>query len=78
MRSIFTGKPWRALSGSTPPTWPSWISEISRAADQALATEQEIFAALVADVMAQWAAITLAARALAQLDVAAANGLLGG
>ena len=51
---------------------------ISRAADQALATEQEIFAALVADVMAQWAAITLAARALAQLDVAAATAFLAG
>ncbi len=47
-------------------------SRISRAADQALARELEIFAELCAAVTADWAAISLAARALAVLDVSAA------
>jgi DNA mismatch repair protein MutS len=46
-------------------------SRISRAADQALARELEIFDALAARATGDWAAISLAARALAALDVAA-------
>ncbi|MDA0339026.1 MAG: DNA mismatch repair protein MutS, partial [Proteobacteria bacterium] len=45
-------------------------SKISRAGDQALAKELELFATLSAQVTADWAAILLAARALAELDVA--------
>ncbi|GAB4150103.1 MAG: DNA mismatch repair protein MutS [Sphingomonadales bacterium] len=45
---------------------------ISRAADQALAREQELFEDLVAAVLAQADAIAAAARALAALDVHAA------
>jgi DNA mismatch repair protein MutS len=47
-------------------------SKISRAADQALARELEIFEVLSSEVTANWAAISLAARALAVLDVSAA------
>ncbi|MBI1179089.1 MAG: DNA mismatch repair protein MutS [Alphaproteobacteria bacterium] len=47
-------------------------SRISRAADEALAREQEIFADLAARVTDQWSAIATAARALAVLDVSAA------
>jgi DNA mismatch repair protein MutS len=47
-------------------------SRISRAADQALALELNLFEALSAQVTAHWAAISLAARALAVLDVGAA------
>jgi DNA mismatch repair protein MutS len=47
-------------------------TRIGRAADQALALELAIFDELVARVMAVAAAITLAGRALAALDVAAA------
>ncbi len=52
--------------------------KISRAADQALATELQIFADLTAEVMAHWAEISLAARALAGLDVATASAFLAG
>ncbi len=51
-------------------------SKISRAADRALALELRIFEELSAKVTANWAAISLAARALAALDVAAAMGHL--
>lgn len=51
-------------------------SKISRAADQALATELALFADLTTKVTANWAAISLAARALAALDVATANAFL--
>ncbi len=47
-------------------------SKISRAADQALARELQIFDDLSAEVTSNWAAISLAARALAVLDVSAA------
>ena len=47
-------------------------SKISRAADQALARELQIFEELSARVTADWAAISLAARALAVIDVSAA------
>jgi DNA mismatch repair protein MutS len=47
-------------------------SKISRAADQALARELQIFDDLSSEVTACWAAISLAARALAVLDVSAA------
>ena len=46
---------------------------ISRAGDQALATELGIFDDLVEKITAHWAAIMLAAKAVAQLDVAAAT-----
>ncbi|MFN3230777.1 MAG: DNA mismatch repair protein MutS [Alphaproteobacteria bacterium] len=47
-------------------------SKISRAADRVLALELQAFADLQARVTANWAAISLAARALAALDVASA------
>ncbi len=46
--------------------------KIAGAADQALAREQEIFARLVAGVLENWEAISLAARGLAVFDVSAA------
>ena len=46
--------------------------KMSRAADQAIGLEQEIFARLAARVLDQWEAISLAAESLAQLDVASA------
>jgi DNA mismatch repair protein MutS len=47
-------------------------SKISRAADQALARELQIFDDLSSEVTSNWPAISLAARALAVLDVSAA------
>ncbi|TDI62306.1 MAG: DNA mismatch repair protein MutS, partial [Alphaproteobacteria bacterium] len=46
---------------------------ISRAGDQALATELSIFEKMANEISAHWAAITLAAQAVSQLDVAAAT-----
>ncbi len=46
---------------------------ISRAGDQCLATELEIFEQMAREISAHWAAITLAAQAVSQLDVAAAT-----
>ena len=51
-------------------------SKISRAGDQALATELGIFEHLVNQITAHWAAITLAAQAVGQLDVAAGTAQL--
>lgn len=47
--------------------------KIMEAADKALALEQEIFAALVADILAQGEGIAALAAALAKLDVAASH-----
>ncbi|WP_346323491.1 DNA mismatch repair protein MutS [Emcibacter sp. SYSU 3D8] len=47
-------------------------SKIGRAADQALACELQIFEDLSSEVTAHWAGVSLAARALAVLDVSAA------
>jgi DNA mismatch repair protein MutS len=46
---------------------------ISRAGDQALATELGIFEQLANEISAHWAAVMLAAQAISQLDVAAAT-----
>lgn len=50
-----------------------FAAKVSHAADRALRLELEIFAALSEEVSSRWAAISLTAKALAEIDVATAN-----
>lgn len=50
-----------------------FAAKVSHAADRSLRLELEIFSALSEEVTARWAEISLTAKALAEIDVAAAN-----
>lgn len=50
-----------------------FAAKVSHAADRSLRLELEIFSALGEEVTARWAEISLTAKALAEIDVAAAN-----
>jgi DNA mismatch repair protein MutS len=71
-RHFFIGRHSPTRFGFLLQSWQSWPGQISRAGEKATGLEQEIFKALCGEVLAEADAISRAAEALAELDVALA------